>query len=195
MSNLNFRAGTAALVFISALSGCSKGSSKQAAAVDQEPLDAAPAAPPVPTTLSGRSSLTKFSGDRLDECVDLTMVVPYEVGEDALRDMLTKASKTLGDDVMGIDDACERQFADRVSLATCDVAGDIELDAGVMRLTISSRYYNVKTTKDSDRRMKDCIKAGGKWAAVAHDDPRAARERLRQRAADLQNLSDKLTQP
>lgn len=156
-----------------------------------------PPAPPKPT--SATRAFASFVKDTLDECVEVTLVAPPGTDQarvDKAADGVFKPTKAGGGsgELVSIPAPCAEQFADRTALASCSMSKTEAADGGVVTMLIGASYFNLKTLND-DTYMKDCLKGGGKWTAAKKDDPNAARERLRQRAKQLQDLSDKMNAP
>lgn len=165
--------------------GASTAASATASAVPEAPK------PEAPKTITAHAGYAVFKGDRLDECTDLSVKAPFELGKEkpsaVVAEMRTKFMPKAAVHV----ESCSEQFADRVVLGSCLIEDTVSGDGGVAVFRIASSYYNVTTTKDSDAHMRACLKDGGKWTAPAKDDPEAARERLRQRSKALQDIADK----
>lgn len=152
-------------------------------------------AAPVDDRVSVTKSFTTFRKDELDECIDFTLLAPPGSDPEKVEKAATstfKTPKSEGRDVIPIKGYCATSVADRTALASCVAEKDIPLDGGVLTMVIAAYYFNVRTTKDSDGYMRDCLKLGGKWTAASKDDPEAARERLRQRAKNLKDIADKM---
>jgi hypothetical protein len=131
--------------------------------------------------------IATFRGNQLDECTDIAVKVVDKPQADAAVAAAVAALKSVAGDGAALSKACLEQFVDRTVLATCKGYKD----ATEKRLTISfvSSYFNVATVVDSDRYMQDCLKLGGDWSAMKHDDGSAARERARQHANRLLNIA------
>ncbi|HVJ27425.1 MAG TPA: hypothetical protein VM493_07765 [Vicinamibacterales bacterium] len=177
------------------LGGCGKPRDRGKA--NEWPQDAATqaaastsAAPAVPKTITARAGYAVFKKERLDECTDLSVQSPFELGQEKPMAVVAEMrSKFMPKDAVHVS-SCSGQFADRVVLGSCLIEETVSGDGGVAVVRIASSYYSVVTTKDSDAHMRACLKDGGKWSAPSKDDPEAARERLRQRASALQDIAN-----
>ena len=88
-------------------------------------------------------------------------------------------------------DSCA--FPNRVPLATCSVTAETDATA-TPRTTLHLLfvYYGVGKAHDSDTALRTCLRMHGQWEAADRDDHQVARERLRQHAARLGELSKEL---
>lgn len=148
-------------------------------------------APSAPRKVVATRSFASFDKDVLDECVDVALVAP-DGGVDEAKltlglDRFIKNEKKL----VRLKASCDEQFPDRVVLASCFMKQDVTGDGGApLTLALSSSHYSVRTL-DDDIYMRDCLKSGGDWEAAKKDDPKVARERLKQRAKALQDIAGK----
>lgn len=185
-------------VALGLLGGCSKIRERGRAEIERQQDAAAQAvadasaAPTEPKTITVRAGYAVFKGDRLDECTDLSVRSPFELGEEKPSAAVSAMRSQLMPKSAVHVESCAEQFADRVALGSCVNESTLSGDGGVAVVRIASNYYSAATTKDSDAHMRACLKDGGKWSAPSKDDPEAARERLRQRAAELKKQADKL---
>ena len=69
----------------------------------------------------------------------------------------------------------------RIALGTCT----LKQSALTLEWTVTRQHFDVRSTSDTDAGLRHCLLIGGEWSQPAADDPAAARERLRQRAATL----------
>src|SRR5690606_5369088 len=62
---------------------------------------------------------------------------------------------------------CDETFSDRRSWATCLVDSRDE----TVSYDVASHFYDFSDVYGSDRRMRECMKSGGRWSAVPKDTP------------------------
>lgn len=76
-------------------------------------------------------------------------------------------------DVLRIGKSCAEQFASRTVFATCV----FEQEEKRGRVTVTSRYYDVRTVESSDAHMRDCLSAKGDWVPNTDEQTLAAARR------------------
>jgi hypothetical protein len=174
---------------------------------------AAPLAPP-PQHFEDETSVAVFSSDKLDECVRFQVL--YDAPAEApswpmavsAADILTAEGGRIR-----IKRPCEEQFAGMVALATCGVEMDAAAffklgtsskkkgkpdvaaaepprpDPKLVRFKMTARYYLYANVFEDHSYMRDCLKMGGDWHAVAEDSPEYTRARLEAHAGQAMRLA------
>lgn len=159
-------------------------------------------AAPLKTSLQYTAAFVHFEKGRLFECVDvdLTVHAPADAGadwkppKDPLAEMAKKFKGT-----SRIDQPCSAQFADRTVLASCTYALDEKpVDGGpaagaFASGTFRTSFYDFADVGLDDNQMADCMKAKGKWTAVARDSVEWRKARLEHNRKNLQKQVDKLS--
>lgn len=164
----------------------------------------APLSVPITTSTIVTSGAATFKDDVLDNCTDLSIVAkPEKVGQ--VRDEIEKVLRSIKKDSLRVD-SCAEAFKDRVVLASCEIeiaaggddANEWTLDpkgevvkesgAGGEKIRIGMYQYLFETTFESDRAMRECLEAKGKWEALRRDSDdfkRAKHEALSRKADAL----------
>lgn len=101
-----------------------------------------------------------------------------------LKKFILDAQEKLKEQGDVIVDTCE--FPNRTALGTCALDDSLE-DFG---WTVVVSHFDVKSTLDSDRAMKNCLTLGGKWAVATGGE--VDRERRKQRSQQLDKHMERL---
>lgn len=170
----------------------------QAAPVAVTPIPSAPA------PLTHAAYVAAFKGDHLRECVDFTTtaVAPPEgvavadwkpVFKDLETALREGNAKDKSIKILGMNAPCAESFPGRPIFAKCeqDLPAQKGKDGGSYAVHLISHWFNVDVL-DDDATMVECIgDMKGKWTALGHDSPEAARARMRGNAKRLQALGDR----
>jgi hypothetical protein len=166
------------------------------------PLSASTAATSIVT-----SGAATFKDDVLDNCTDLSIVAkPEKVGQ--VREDIEKTLRNIKKDSLRVD-SCAEAFKDRVVLASCHVevvavgedSNEWTLDrkgevvkAGGETIQIGIYQYLFETTFESDRAMRECLEAKGKWEALRRDSDEFKRAERDAHTRKLNGLAKKYGQ-
>jgi hypothetical protein len=174
--------------------GCSDRDESSAPQPAPAPVVAAPVEEPVapepqgPQPIVQRLSIATFRNDQLDECTDLvgTISVPTPTPDpwppNPVPDIF--AALEIDQHSNRIRRPCAEQFADRTALGRCSIVN--ERPAEHLTTAVEGYYYRPETVFESDRFMRDCLRANGDWSTIDRNSDEAQAVVREQRRTDLQ---------
>ena len=148
-----------------------------------------PPSAPRPTNQSGFEKTFSVANSRqgsLEECVDLVVRVGPMVNGTAHSsdEVAARVQSRLMEFGTALKRPCAEQFATSLVLATCYAVTKRE----GQELELIQHYYNPTTVGLEDLYMRECLRLGGTWEALAKDSPEFRKARANATIRSLEAL-------